>query len=274
MGDGVSKPPLTFADVDELSGVADLSMVRNFLDGLEARRLGPVLEYAMLVSQSPGALPPLPVSHGPSLAQHVDRVLRRGRRDQATSSTRFDAFDHELLPLPPTTAEFNSEPRYIAFRRRLEMAARGAGFRERTARGIAGAFGEMADNVFEHSEAPDTAFVGYRWELGEVEFVVADQGVGVLKSLRTSARYQHVQDDGTALNLAVRKGESRIDARGRGLGFTNLVMALANLQGSVRLSSGGARLDMDGQDLVSLPVRVSQARPFQGFLVSVQCRPE
>ena len=64
---------------------------------------------------------------------------------------------------------------------------------------LAAAMGELESNVHEHAESPETGVVAYRAEAGTFEFVVSDQGVGILESLRSNAEYARLADEGVAL---------------------------------------------------------------------------
>src|SRR5690242_19652845 len=104
-----------------------------------------------------------------------------------SSISQFDSCEH--LNLSPLPAEFCTCPRdvagfgasgWIAFGKRLQSAAKAAGFSSTISAGIAGSFQEMADNATRHSDAAETAMSGYQWHNNEFEFVVADAGIGVL----------------------------------------------------------------------------------------------
>lgn len=162
---------------------------------------------------------------------------------------------------------------WTAFQVRAQRTAEHAGINKKVAQQLIGAMGELEDNIHLHSRAVYTGFVGYRAYAGEFEFVIADQGVGVLESLRTCDDYKHLKDSGKALLIALQEGESRFGrAAGRGSGFRPLFTGLANLMGQLRFRSGDHVLTIDGQHPDLAAARVQQRAPFQGFVATVRCR--
>jgi anti-sigma regulatory factor (Ser/Thr protein kinase) len=95
-------------------------------------------------------------------------------------------------------AEFE-DVAWIAFCKRLEAAIKQAGLPGRFASQLAGTFVEMVSNLVEHSERPEMGIVGYKWKQGEFEYVVADNGIGLLNSLKTHRDYAALVDAGQAL---------------------------------------------------------------------------
>jgi hypothetical protein len=153
-----------------------------------------------------------------------------------------------------------------------ERAAAAAGFARRIAVQLAAAIGELEGNIYEHSQSPNSGILLFRAAPGTFEFVVADRGIGVLKSLRTCAEYSGVIDSGHALRVALMDGVSRFgaDAR-RGYGFRPLFTGLANLNGALRFRSGDHALTIDGYNPTAIPSRVARKVPVDGLSVSVRC---
>jgi anti-sigma regulatory factor (Ser/Thr protein kinase) len=81
-----------------------------------------------------------------------------------------------------------------------------------------GAFGELQDNVFEHSGRPESGVVAYAANNDAFEFVVADAGRGVLARLRENPEFSLLADSGAALRVAASDGASR-HARSTGHGY-------------------------------------------------------
>ncbi|WP_236901342.1 ATP-binding protein [Cupriavidus necator] len=65
---------------------------------------------------------------------------------------------------------------------------------------------EVIRNVFEHSQAAECYICGQRWNNGQVEIAILDEGIGIARTLLESHR---VATDAEALQLAVRPGVSR-----------------------------------------------------------------
>jgi hypothetical protein len=165
------------------------------------------------------------------------------------------------------------DDQWTAFLFHAQQTAERAGLDKRVAQQLMGAIGELEDNIHLHSQATTTGFVAYRAYDDEFEFVVADQGVGILGSLKTCPDYQHLTDSGSALSVALQEGESRF-GRGaqRGSGFRPLFIGLANLMGRLRFRSGDHILTIDGGHLDLAMARIQQRSPLRGFVVTVRCR--
>jgi hypothetical protein len=142
------------------------------------------------------------------------------------------------------------------------------GFPTNLARGLTGAVIEMVDNIWQHSETAQPGLLAYQVRRRKFAFSVADTGIGILASLRTSPRYRHLSSSMEALRSAIQPGVSRFEYGG--LGFSELVNALADLWGSVRVRSGeaGVRIDRTDderkRDFVYLPY-------LPGAHISVRC---
>lgn len=65
---------------------------------------------------------------------------------------------------------------------------------------------EILRNVFEHSRADECFISGQRWQNGDVEFAILDEGVGICSTL--GAKYK-LKNDAEALEIAIRPGTSR-----------------------------------------------------------------
>lgn len=165
-------------------------------------------------------------------------------------------------------------PYWVAFLRRVQIAARQSGFGVMTAAGIAGAVGEMASNAVEHSGRPATAVMAYRGGPGGFEFVVADAGMGVRASLRQCPEFRDLTDSAEALALCIQEGVSRHGVGvGRGLGFGQLFGALADLNALVRLRGDDQALTMEGRGLGPLAGVPTQRPVLQGFIISMRATP-
>lgn len=143
------------------------------------------------------------------------------------------------------------------------------GFPAHLARGLTGAVIEMVDNVWQHSESSSPGLVAYQIRRRKFAFSIADNGIGVLASLRTNALFQNLSSSMDAIRQAIEPGISRYE-EGGGMGFPSLLHALADLWGTARIRSGEAALVIDRtqherkKDFIYLP-----AMP--GVHVSVRC---
>jgi hypothetical protein len=155
---------------------------------------------------------------------------------------------------------------------------------QRAARDVAGlpgstpgqlvaAMEELENNIHEHSEAPDTGILAFRATPAVFEFVAADRGIGILRSLQRCSIFADLDDHGRAIQAAISDGTSRFgsDSR-RGYGFRPIFLGLANLQGSLRFRSGDHALLIDGTSPDLKTAQLAQKPMLDGFLASVQCQ--
>jgi anti-sigma regulatory factor (Ser/Thr protein kinase) len=149
---------------------------------------------------------------------------------------------------------------------RNELTAHG--FPINLALGLTGAVIEMADNVWLHSDAAQPGVLAYQVRRRKFAFSVADTGIGILTSLKKNPDYQSLSSSMDAIRKAIQPGVTRFDHGG--LGFTQLINALADLWGSVRVRSGEAAVIIDRtsetrkKDFVYLP-------HLPGAHISVRC---
>jgi hypothetical protein len=153
--------------------------------------------------------------------------------------------------------------------RTFERNLRSNGFPIGLARGLTGALGEMADNVWQHSRTETPGLMGYEIRNRQLAFGVADLGMGVLESLRTKSKHRHLTTSMDALQTAILPGVSRYDFGG--YGFSTLFQAVAELWGITRLRSGEAALVFDRQT-ESRKRKHYYLPPLPGLQVLVSCR--
>jgi hypothetical protein len=259
-------PVLTFELLDDLLFGPEEEIEKKLLEA-NIFRIGPLVEYALLLN--PDASTSFLRKKRTSESTALSSVLNAGRKRVENPSLK--PLGLEFFKTPEQEADF-SNPLWIAFRMRLQVASERAGFPKTFARELAGTFGEMVSNLAEHSEHSETGVVGYRWGKNEFEYVVADQGIGVLKSLRQHRDFKDkVTDYDQALTTALTQGASRygLDAK-RGKGFDTLVLNIANRNSCLRFRSGDRSHVIDGR--TSPPTRTTYTcAPYQGFLISVLC---
>ncbi|MFY9571740.1 MAG: hypothetical protein WAV20_10110 [Blastocatellia bacterium] len=108
--------------------------------------------------------------------------------------------------------------------------------------------------------------------MSEFEYVVADSGIGVLRSLRKNPHYAYLSEHAQALHTALQDGESRYGHNvGRGLGFRDLVKNIANRNSFLRFRSGDQGLMIDGTQ--NPPVWYTRrSQSFNGLLISIVSR--
>jgi hypothetical protein len=162
---------------------------------------------------------------------------------------------------------------WIGFRLEAQKAASANGFHRTVAAQFAAAFGELQSNVYEHSGAPQTGLIVFKVSDGLFEFVVADWGVGVLRSLQSCVEFATVDNHAQALELTLTDGVSRYGSSARrGHGFRPLFTGLANLNGTLRFRSGDHALTVEGDNFGAIPWKLAQKIPIKGFVASISCR--
>lgn len=229
-------------------------------------RLGPIVELAMACRTWP---------------ERFGRVRCTGTAAESVCTALYDGRISgggygENLGVLPMSRDESTRPggdRYEQWLLRFQTATAQAGFHKPFARQLAGALGELADNVFEHSESDSVALAGFWVSAQSVEFVIADSGIGVLNSLRQNSAYAHLKDAGQALEAIVHRGASRFPAEtGRGQGIKQFLRALAGQNGHLRFRSSDHALTLCGDLAVGVgTLKVSGKAELPGLTISVQC---
>lgn len=131
---------------------------------------------------------------------------------------------------------------------------------------------ELESNIHEHSEVARTGVLAFRATRHVFEFVAADNGIGILRSLQRCPTFADLQDHGQAMEKALSDGVSRFgrDTR-RGHGFRPIFIGLVNLRASLRFRSGDYALTIDGTGPTLATAQLAQKPMIDGFLASVQC---
>ena len=178
-----------------------------------------------------------------------------------------------VFPLGRDGAGAHAEDLWEQWTLHAQNAAVDRGLNRSFMDGLLGAMIELQDNVYQHSEAPGTGLVAYAASPMTFEFVVADAGIGVLKSLAKNPDYAGLTDSGEALKVAASDGVSRYDhSSGHGFGVGQLFKALARDAGELRFRSGDHVMTIRG-DRPSLAgkVNIVQKAWLDGLIVSVRC---
>lgn len=260
---------LLFRDVDELAFAA----ARGKLDRLNPRafyapdQIGPLMELLHLsaVGKSFCSKNWLTVNSVTPL------IAALGQAKTSWVSPR-----HPGLGYIRTMCGGNASSRLTAFLMQAKRAGREiSGLSAAVSGQLVAAMRELENNIHEHSGAPRTGVLVYKAEPGDFEFVVADYGMGILRSLRQCDSYADLTDEGKALEAGLADGVSRYGAdSNRGYGFRPIFIGLTNLYGELRFRSGDHAVMMDGTNPGLATARISQKAPIEGFLVSVRCRVE
>ena len=264
---------LNFEHLDDLLSAHVLKGLdcSSHLEAASVARLGPLLELLMHERQAPIGL-----AHVPR-ALEVNALARAlaVRAPQDGVHLAADTQCHAAgFVMTQRNADLDDQTAWMGFCLKFRKAAELAGLHKKTARGLTGAFQELESNIHMHSHRSHDGVVGYRATQGEFEFVIADSGIGTLASLQENPTYAGLRDHGRALELALTDGVSRFRAdSGHGVGFRDLFIGLANLNGELRFRSGDHALTIDGSGPSLLSRRLTQKSDrLQGFVASVVCR--
>lgn len=165
-----------------------------------------------------------------------------------------------------------AEDRLTEFKIDAHLAAKRAGFGSSAAL-IAAALGELIGNVLDHSGAFGTGIAIFSGRKGLFELVVADRGIGALRSLRQCSEYVNLRDEGAALSAMIEAGVSRFGpGSNHGNGFRPLFERLADMTGQLRFRSGDFALSIDGRFGDRIARQLAQKPPVMGLFAAVLCR--
>jgi anti-sigma regulatory factor (Ser/Thr protein kinase) len=146
-----------------------------------------------------------------------------------------------------------------------------AGFASHYGSQIVAAIREFYSNVVEHSENIQTGYIAFAAQPNAFEFVVADKGIGVLRSLVRNPKYSDVKDAGRAIELAISEGVSSSTEPGHGNGFRPVFVGLANISDLLRFRSGDHGHQVDREPDGEINVQTRQLAELRGFFCSVAC---
>jgi anti-sigma regulatory factor (Ser/Thr protein kinase) len=177
----------------------------------------------------------------------------------------FVAYDTTTLSALPK----KSDSQWLDCLRAMHSSLKKHGFPHNLAGGLAGAAGEVIDNVWQHSQTDLPGLFAYQISHRKLTFCVADLGIGIMQSLTQNPKYRSLNTEMSAIQKAICPGVSRFD--NGGYGFSTLLRSVAELWGKTRLRSGEAVIMFDReteerqQEHYYLP-------PFLGVQISVICR--
>ena len=258
---------LLFSDIDGLAFAA----ARGKLDQAKVqptcvpRRLGPLLELLQL---SAGGRMPRP---GDWLALNgaapLVTALEQAEESWVSPANQHAGFIRAARRGP------DADNRLTNFLMKAKRAGQDtSGLLAAVSGQLVAAMEELENNIHEHADAPETGILAYRAEDGVFEFVVADRGIGILRSLRRCETYAAMPDEGNALEAALTDGVSRHGPNSNhGHGFRPIFTGLVNLHGELRFRSGNHAVTMNGTSPELTTARITQKAPIDGFFASVRC---
>jgi anti-sigma regulatory factor (Ser/Thr protein kinase) len=255
--------PLTFTAVDGLAFAAmKARLSRSPSRAYAAMALGPRVELLSLSRD--GLLPQVDSMSWIDLSSvsEFHSAYQQNHQLWICSSSKRQGFLR--------TPEDHDETVTFRFCSAVQKAAITAGFGKGVARQLAAAIDEMLDNIYLHSRMPATGLAAFEARAKKFEFVIADGGIGILRSLKGCDEYSSLLDHGDALQVALTDGCSRYGSgSNHGHGFSPLFVGLSNLNGSLRFRSGDHALTIDGRNPKNIPWRKNAKPPISGFLASI-----
>lgn len=124
---------------------------------------------------------------------------------------------------------------------------------------------EITDNVLTHAQSPTGGLVQvstFRRERKTVEYIVADAGIGIPNSLRST--HPELKTDTEALDRAIREGVTRDKSVGQGNGLFGSYQICSHSQGRFVVDSGYAKLAFTDEGGLHVS---KQSIPYDGTLV-------
>lgn len=119
-----------------------------------------------------------------------------------------------------------------------------SGFNPGFACALSAAFGEIAENVPDHSKRGETemapALIGYLVLPGEVHFAVGDTGRGILSSLRENPSWSGLDNSRDAISATLEHAATRKQEHPEGGGLKLALKSFVDRNGVLTMSSGDA----------------------------------
>ena len=229
------------------------------------QRLGPLLELLHL--SAGGRMPPPGNWLPPNGTAPMMTAIAQGRENWTAPGDEHAGFIRAVRRGP------DGDNRLTGFLMKAKRAGRDvSGLSASVARQLVAAMEELENNIHEHADAPETGILAYKGEPGAFEFVVADRGIGILRSLRRATAHAALADEGRALEAALADGVSRHGpGSNHGHGFRPIFIGLMNLHGELRFRSGDHAITMDGASPTPATAKITQKVPIDGFFGCVRC---
>jgi anti-sigma regulatory factor (Ser/Thr protein kinase) len=252
----------TFDFLDDIApGLSSATLKPDDIPPLTADSLGPLLEWEQILPRLGAA------AENSSWLSTVD--FAELRKQLASMNVWFNA--SETQALVPVAKLLRDSTAWVDLAIRAKRAATRVGLSSDHAGKLVAAIGEIYGNIIDHSDSIESGYVAYAAKGSHFEFIVADRGVGVFRSLRSNPDYSDLPDPGSALELALSEGVSRYSEPGRGLGFRPLFVGLANVSRSVRFRSGDSGRIVNRFQDGSIQATTTQLADIEGLFCSVLC---
>lgn len=187
---------------------------------------------------------------------------------------RFQTSSGELVVSAVAQKRAFQERSWIEFQQGLVEQLKKCGFQPGFANALSAAFGEIAENVPDHSAKGDgemaAALVGYFALPGEIHFAVGDLGRGVLASLHENPQWADLRDSRHAIIATLERGATRKREHAEGTGLKLALKSFVDRNGILWIRSGDAtaHVNRDGEGRRTIS---GFAPPLSGTCVAASC---
>lgn len=155
--------------------------------------------------------------------------------------------------MPPTIEVFDNDTIYSTYTDIVQLLNSRPDVELSVLQALSYCFYEVLDNVLTHSEKRcGTVLMRYLPEDCKIQILVADDGVGVMKSLQTNPRYADISEE-EAVKSCITDGVT--DGKGMGFGLYSTSRLVRNAGITLKIHSGNSMLVYDGNsvEMKSIP---------------------
>ena len=160
----------------------------------------------------------------------------------------------------PTIEVFDETSLFSVYKNVIDVLQQVPEIEQNVVKGLAFCLYEVLDNVIYHSgKKSGTVIVQYNKEQSRMRVVVADDGIGIWKSISNNPIYKDI-DEPTAISICIQKDVT--EGNGMGFGLFSATRLIANAGISLQIHSGNHLLTFDGKQS-----EIREERFWQGTIV-------
>lgn len=146
--------------------------------------------------------------------------------------------------IPPTIEVFDNDTIYNTYTDIVRLLNSYPDVELSVLQALSYCFYEVLDNVLTHSEKIcGTVLMRYLSDMNRIQILVADDGIGVLKSLKTNPHYVNISEE-DAVRTCILDGVT--DGKGMGFGLYSTSRLVQNVGVTLEIHSGNSMLVYDG----------------------------
>ncbi|MDD6895258.1 MAG: ATP-binding protein [Prevotellaceae bacterium] len=160
----------------------------------------------------------------------------------------------------PTIEVFDKENIYSTYRDIVSILNYNPNIELTILQGLSYCFYEILDNVLTHSEKEcGTVLMSYRQDEKKIQILVADDGIGIRKSLSANPKYSELTEE-EALTMCIE--DSVTDGKGMGFGLYSTLRLVENVGTTLTIVSGDNKLICDNNG-----INIEKTSFWQGTIV-------